>query len=153
MPKLDRKNLLTTRLSEADMVRFRELALANRVTFSELLRDAALFYMENYEQAKAEKVEGIYAQQLKASTNRICGLMAKSAIEVHAILEVMRQVDGGEQMVRDALSVSSKRLNKGLEKEEQRVRDKMAKIVGVDSDATSSMIMPKDLDTGEGASA
>ncbi len=138
MPKLDRKNLLTTRLAEADMVRFRELALANRVTFSELLRDAALFYMENYEMAKAEKVEGIYAQQLKSSTNRICGLMAKSAIEVHAILEVLRRVDGGEEMVKDALSVSSKRLNKGLEKEEQRVRDKMAKIVSTDTEAASA---------------
>ena len=137
MPKLDRKNLLTTRLAEADMVRFRELALANRVTFSELLRDAALFYMDNYDQAKAEKVEGVYAQQLKGSTNRICGLMAKTAIEVHAILEVLRRVDGGDQLVQDALSVSSKRIGKGLEKEEERVREQMTKVVSAEGGKAS----------------
>ena len=132
MPKLDRKNLLTTRLAEADMIRFRELALANKTTYSELLREAALFYLAHYEQAKRDELEGVYSQQLKASTNRICGLMAKTAIEVHAILEVLRRVDGGDEMVKDAMSVAAKRLNKGLEKEEQKIKEQMAKVVNTE---------------------
>jgi hypothetical protein len=137
MPKLDRRNLLTTRLAEGDMIRFRELAQANKTTYSELLREAALFYMDHYDQAKRDEMEGVYAQQLKGSTNRICGLMAKTAIEVHAILEVLRRVDGGDELVKDAMSVASKRLNKGLEKEEQKIREQMTNIVSAEGGKAS----------------
>lgn len=129
MPKLDRKSLLTTRLSEPDMIRFRELALTQKLSYSELLRDAALFYMKHQEQAKNDEIESIYAQQLKASTNRICGLMAKTGIEVHAIIEFLRRMDGGPELVQDCLALASKRLDKGLEKEAEKVKDKMVKVV------------------------
>ena len=129
MPKLDRKSLLTTRLAEADMIRFRELAIANKQSYSELLRDAALFYMNHYDQAKRDDMESLYAQQLRSSTNRICGLMAKSAIEVHAIIEFLRRMDGGAELVQECLGLAAKRLDKGLEKEAEKVKEKMAKIV------------------------
>jgi hypothetical protein len=129
MPKLERKTLLTTRLTEEDMVRFREVALANKVKQTELLREAVLFYLDHHDKAKRDELEGIYSQQLKASTNRICGLMAKTAIEVHAVLEVMRRVDGGDELVNDAMAIAAKRVNKGLEIQEKRARDQMAKLV------------------------
>lgn len=129
MPKLERKTLLTTRLTEEDMVRFREVALANKVKQTELLREAVLFYLDHHDKAKKDELEGIYSQQLKASTNRICGLMAKTAIEVHAVLEVMRRVDGGDELVNDAMAIAAKRVNKGLEIQEQRARGQMAKLV------------------------
>lgn len=129
MPKLERKTLLTTRLTEEDMVRFREVALANKVKQTELLREAVLFYLDHHDKAKRDELEGVYSQQLKASTNRICGLMAKTAIEVHAVLEVMRRVDGGDELVNDAMAIAAKRVNKGLEIQERRARDQMAKLV------------------------
>ncbi len=132
MPKLDRKSLLTTRLAEGDMVRFRELAIANKQSYSEVLRDAALFYMNHYDQAKRDDLESLYAQQLRSSTNRICGLMAKTGIEVHAIIEFLRRMDGGTELVQDCLALASKRLDKGLEKEAEKVKEQMVKIVRAD---------------------
>ncbi len=129
MPKTAKKNVLLTRLSDEDMERFREIAAGRKVSHTELLREAARYYMASYDQAKMDDLEGVYAQQLRGSTNRICGLMAKTAIEVHAILEVMRRMDGGDELVKDAMSVASKRLSKGLEKEEQKVREQMARVV------------------------
>lgn len=132
MAKLDRKSLLTTRLAEPDLIRFRELAIAREQTYSELLRDAALFYMDHYDQAKRDELEGVYAQQLKASTNRICGLMAKTGIEVHAIIEFLRRMDGGPQLVQECLALATKRLDKGLEKEAERVKESMKKVVNTE---------------------
>lgn len=132
MPKLDRKSLLTTRLAEGDMVRFRELAIANKQTYSELLRDAVLFYMDHYDQAKRDEMESLYAQQLRSSTNRICGLMAKTGIEVHAIIEFLRRMDGGAELVQECLGLAAKRLDKGLEKEVQKVKETMVKVINSD---------------------
>ena len=133
MPKLDRKSLLTTRLAEPDLVRFRELAMTRKESYSELLREAALFYMDHYDQARRDELEGVYAQQLKSSTNRICGLMAKTGIEVHAIIEFLRRMDGGPELVQECLGLASKRLDKGLEREAEKVKERMAKVVNSDS--------------------
>lgn len=138
MPKIDKKGLLTTRLAEPDLIRFRELALTQKKTYSEILREAALFYMDNLEQAKKNEIESIYAQQLKASTNRICGLMAKTGIEVHAVIEFLRRMDGGPELVQECLALASKRLDKGLEKEAEKVKEKMAKVVNSDMGASNA---------------
>ncbi|MBX9723196.1 MAG: hypothetical protein K2X81_17465, partial [Candidatus Obscuribacterales bacterium] len=111
MPKVNTQVTLVTRLAEPDLIRFRELALTQKVTYSELLREAVLFYMDNYEQAKSNKIEGQYAQQLKASTNRICGLMAKTGIEVHAIIEFLRRMEGGPELVQECISIAAKRMD------------------------------------------
>ena len=135
MSKLDRKSLLTTRLAEPDMIRFRELALAQKKPYTEIVRDALLFYMKHYDQAKANELEGVYAQQLKSSTNRICGLMAKTGIEVHAILEFLRRMEGGPELVQDCLSVASKRIDKAMEKEAEKVKESMKKVVDAEGAA------------------
>jgi hypothetical protein len=132
MPKLDRKSLLTTRLAEPDLIRFRELTLSQKKSYSEVVRDALLFYMDHYDQAKRDELEGVYAQQLKASTNRICGLMAKTGIEVHAIIEFLRRMDGGPELVQECLALASKRLDKGLEMQAEKVKEKMAKVVNAE---------------------
>ena len=129
MPKTKTLPQLWTRLAEPDMIRFRELALSQQLSYSELLRLAALHYMDNYEQAKKNEVEGVYAQQLKASTNRICGLMAKTGLEVHAILEFLRHMDGGPELVQECMSMAAKRLDKGLEKEAEKIKEQMKKVV------------------------
>jgi len=38
-------------------------------------------------------------------------------------------VDGGDELVNDAMAVAAKRVKKGLEIQEQRARDQMAKLV------------------------
>ncbi len=51
--------------------------------------------------------------------------MARTGIEVHAIIEFLRRMDGGAELVQDCLAVASKRLDKGLEKETEKVSEKM----------------------------
>jgi len=116
---------ISTRLADADYVRFKEMALALGVPPTDLLRRAALFYMDQAENAKRDDLESLYTQQMKASTNRICGLMARTGIEVHAIIEFLRRMDGGAGLVQECLAVASKRLDKGLEKETAKVSEKM----------------------------
>lgn len=129
MANLDRKSLLTTRLSEPDLVAFRELAMAQKLSYSELLREAALFYMKNYKQAKLNEMESSYTKQRKADTNRICGLLGKTSVEVHAILEFLRRMDGGKELVQDCLSVAAKRLETSLDKQVEKIKDQMVKVV------------------------
>ena len=116
---------LSTRLADADYVRFKEMALARNVSQTDLVRRALLFYMDQSDNAQRDEFESIYAQQMKASTNRICGLMARTGIEVHAIIEFLRRMDGGAELVQDCLAVASKRLDKGLEKETEKVSERM----------------------------
>ena len=126
---------LVTRLAEPDLIRFRELALSQNMSYSELLRESVLFYMDNYEQAKSNRLEGQYAQQLKSSTNRICGLMAKTGIEVRAIIEFLKQMEGGQELVQECISVAAKRMDQTLEKEAEKIKGKMEKFVNPDSEA------------------
>jgi thymidine phosphorylase len=125
MPVTKKLSRVATTLADSDMNKFREMAFAQEVSQSDLLRRALLFYMNQSEDAKRNEFESLYAQQMKASTNRICGLMARTGIEVHAIIEFLRRMDGGAELVQDCLAVASKRLDKGLEKETEKVSEKM----------------------------
>ena len=129
MATVDRKSLLTTRLSEPDMVEFRELAMTQKLSYSELLREAALYYMKNYKQAKLNEMESSYTKQRKADTNRICGLLGKTSLEVHTILEFLRRMDGGKDLVQDCMSVAAKRLETSLDKQAEKIKDQMVKVV------------------------
>jgi len=129
MPKLDRKSLLATRLSEKDIIRFRELAISQKLTHAELLREAVLYYLDHYDQAKRSELESVYAQQRRADTNRICAMLAKLGIEVQTIIEFLKRTEGGEDMVQDCISVAAKRLDKGLEKEVEKVKAQYQKIM------------------------
>ena len=120
---------LVTRLAEPDMIRFREIALTQDLSHSELLRAAALFYMDNYQQARKNEIESVYAQQRKADTNRICALMAKIGVEVHTIIEFLRRMEGGPEVVQDCMSVAAKRLDKLVETQAEKVKQQMQKVV------------------------
>ncbi len=129
MPKTKQQVTLVTRLSEPDLIRFRELAAAQKIGYSELLRQAALFYMDNYDQAKKNELESVYAQQRKADTNRICAMLGKIGLEVHTQIEFLRRMEGGDAMVRDCMSVAAKRLDKSLDNEAEKIKEKMKKVI------------------------
>ncbi len=129
MARVKQQAVLTTRLAQADDARFREMAVSQKLSQTELLRKAALFFMDNYERVKQEEMETVYSTQLRSSTNRICGLMAKVGLEVHTIVEFFRRMDGGDELIRDCMSVAAKRLDKGLDKEASRIKDQMKKVI------------------------
>ncbi|MDQ5937107.1 MAG: hypothetical protein QG574_4466 [Cyanobacteriota bacterium erpe_2018_sw_21hr_WHONDRS-SW48-000092_B_bin.40] len=131
-----REAVLSTRLLATDTARFQGIAERKGVTGSQLLREIIVDYLEREDrESYAERLaeaESKYAKQLKASTERICSLMAKIGIEVHAVVEFLAMVDGGEAAMAEALSKSSKRIEKGLENQIKRVKEKMSEAVSLE---------------------
>jgi len=140
MPKFDRKNLLTTRLSEPDLLKFRELAAKKKMAYSELLRDAVLFYIDHQDQADKDKIEGVYAQQLRASSqqmtdridagvNRICALLAKNSVQTLAATKFLARLEDTEDMMKDCQGAAAKQINAQLTPEERETAQKIYRVV------------------------
>jgi hypothetical protein len=131
MPKLERKSLITTRLSSDDMKRFREAAQARGLPYTELARDAIRFYLHQLEDEENAKREGVYAQQMRASTNRVCALLAKATVGVETIMEFLGRLEDSEDLVRECKSKAAKRVVAGLTPEEDQAARAMAsKLMG-----------------------
>jgi hypothetical protein len=129
VPRTKKLPQIWTRLAEPDMVRFRELAVSQDMSYSELVRAAVLYYLNTYDQAKKNELESAYAQQRKADTNRICAMLAKLGIEVNTIIEFLKRMEGGTELVKDCMSVAAKRLDKDLDKEAEKIKTKMEKVL------------------------
>ncbi|MBX9569400.1 MAG: hypothetical protein K2X77_10925 [Candidatus Obscuribacterales bacterium] len=137
MPKFRRSPQVVTRLAPQDMERFRELALTKAISYSSLLRDAALYYLDHYNQQKVNEFEGIYAQQLRQliyefeekqakHTNRICALLAKNGIDGNAVKEFLARIDESGELMRECTSIAAKRLKTALAPDEQKVASSMS---------------------------
>lgn len=138
MPKTRRSPQLVTRLSAADMQKFREVAYARDTTQSGLVREAILYYLEHWEKQKVTDIEGIYAQQLKTVLNRLeeqqrartereCKLLAKIGIDIHSVYQFLAKVDDGAgDLMRECTGIAAKRLSRAMGTEEQVVASGMA---------------------------
>lgn len=126
MPKFRRSPQVVTRLAPSDMERFRELAMVKGMSFSSLVRDAVLYYLDHHNQQKVNELEGIYAQQLKAMANRICALIAKNLIHSGATNEFLARVDtNGDELMKECISAAAKRLSRSSAAEGQTVASSM----------------------------
>lgn len=110
MPKTKRASILTTRLSSDDTKTFRELALARRVTQSELLRECALRHLEQEKEEKRTEIEAPVAAELKRNKK----VAENTAVEVHALLQVVakglglkeQEVEGEIRIARETVLAS-----------------------------------------------
>jgi len=93
MPKTRKQAVWSGRLAPADSERCREIAKIKNQSLSSLVRDALLAYVENFDKDKVNVLEGIYAQQVKASANRTCALLAKDVKYSLATYFFLRQID------------------------------------------------------------
>lgn len=136
MPKFRRSPQVVTRLAPQDMERLRELALTKAMSYSSLLRDAVLYYLDHHNQQRMNEFEGIYAQQLRQliyelqekhakDTNRICALLAKNGIDGNATKEFLARIDESGELMRECTSIAIKRLKAALTPDEQKVASSM----------------------------
>lgn len=131
MPTLDRRTQLTTRLANVDLERFRALATKKSLQLSELLREAALHYLDYCQMEERQVIEGAYAQQLKASTNRICALLAKTAVGVETLTEFMSRLEDSEALLDECRAKATKKVAAALTDEERMAGQAMSrKIAG-----------------------
>lgn len=136
MPKFRRQPQIVTRLAPKDMERFRELALIKGISYSELLRDAVVLFLDQHNQQRLNEFEGIYAQQLRQliyelqekhakEINRICALLAKNGINGYAIKEFLARIDESGELMPECTSIAVKRLKAALTPDEQTVASSM----------------------------
>lgn len=128
MPKSFRRPPeISTRLTYDDLSQFRELAAGSGLPVSTFLRQIVLDYLERRKQEQVNEVESIYAQQLRGSTNRICSLMAKVAIDAHAILLFLAEIEDSEARAAQCREIAARKIRAALTPEEDRAIEAVKK--------------------------
>jgi hypothetical protein len=120
---------ISTRLAREDRRKFERIASEKGMKLSELMREAALAYIERYEAEEPEgsKKESVYAQQLKASTNRICALVSKMAIDAHATLLFLSNLEQDAKLAAECRAQAINKIRQQLTAEEKQVFESIKK--------------------------
>lgn len=105
------------------MARMREL---NK---SEFIRRAVIDFIKRNEQseAAAQQRELEIAEQLKKSTNRICSLLAKTAIDINSVARYIWETvdDDGKNLYEDCHEKAVRRVKQRVSRAEQEIIEAM----------------------------
>ena len=129
-----------TWIAAEDLVKFKDIARARGLKDTELAREMILQGLDTLEADQRNRLESIYAQQLRTSTdeinatikagvNRICGLMAKVAVPGLASNKFLSRLEDTEDMMKECTGAAAKQVHDGLNAEEQAVARAMTKKV------------------------
>ncbi len=129
-----------TWIAAEDLVKFKDIARARGLKDTELAREMILQGLDTLEADQRNRLESVYAQQLRTSTdeinatikagvNRICGLMAKVAVTALASNKFLSRLEDTEDMMKECTGAAAKQVHDGLNAEEQAVARAMAKKV------------------------
>ncbi|MBA4026942.1 MAG: hypothetical protein C0473_01735 [Cyanobacteria bacterium DS3.002] len=129
-----------TWIAAEDLVKFKDIARARGLKDTELAREMILQGLDTLEADQRNRLESIYAQQLRTSTdeinatikagvNRICGLMAKVAVTALASNKFLSRLEDTEDMMKECTGAAAKQVHDGLNAEEQAVARAMTKKV------------------------
>jgi len=115
MPKQNREaTTLYTSFDSATADKLQSMAKARGQTNAEFVRAAVLDYMKRLEKASqsAEQRELALAEQLKKSTERICSLLAKTAIDINLVARYIWETadDDGQEMYTECHQKAIKRV-------------------------------------------
>ena len=129
-----------TWIAAEDLVKFKDIARARGLKDTELAREMILQGLNTLEADQRNRLESVYAQQLRTSTdeinatikagvNRICGLMAKVAVTALASNKFLSRLEDTEDMMKECTGAAAKQVHDGLNAEEQAVARAMTKKV------------------------
>lgn len=127
-----------TWISADDLVKFKSIAKARGIKDTELAREMILQGLDVLEADQRNRMESLYAQQLKASTdeitatikagvNRICGLLAKVAVTALASNKFLARLEDTDDMMKECTGAAAKQVHDGLSAEEQAVARAMTR--------------------------
>jgi hypothetical protein len=96
--------------------------------------------LDRADQQIRNRIESEYAQQLRASTdeitgvikagvNRICGLLAKVAVTALASNSFLAKLEGTDDLMKECTGAAAKKVHDGLSAEEKDVAKAMSKKV------------------------
>lgn len=126
--KYARTDLIRTRLDKESQEKYRKLVLKSGKTSTEVAREAILFYIENHDRLDSKEFENTYRDDLKKSTNRICSLLAKVALDTATLAHFMHSTmdDVGKDQFKEAYSNAVKRVKTRISKAEKEIVELLA---------------------------
>ncbi|GEM_PF-1368821 len=130
-----------TWIAADDLVKFKEIARARGLKDVELAREFILNGLAVQEADLRNRLESEYAQQLKASTaeitgviktgvNRICAMLAKVAVATLASNKYLARIEDTEDIMKDCIGAAAKQVHAGLTEEEKAVAQSMSRRAG-----------------------
>lgn len=139
--KREVKPTVETKLSREDFKRVDDLAKADGVSKSELVRQAILWYLANREELKNEPRDLKITGSIDAMTNRVCAMLARQGRLIGTLFELtyanMSQTKEGKASFDAALSSAKQKMAKSVEKDERDLVEAMKRAVGVNQGQAS----------------
>ncbi len=136
-----RRPTIYTRLVADDYVRLTDCARAKGLTITAIARTAIREYLQRYEDRQESDRESKYAVQVQASTNRICSLPAKVAIDVRAMYRFLGELEDMQVQIEHCRAMAIHEISRRLTPGEKAVLDGMSKIVG----GSGTPVEPKEI--------
>jgi len=128
-PTRKRNPLVTTRLSMQDQARLDELCKLEGKTQTEVVRRAIIEMLDRQEQGIEIQIKDKLAERLKKMEDRLAALVARTALDVGTIYQVLwirSDQEKRDSLWRVARKYSAERVSKKLKDEEKAVKDLIA---------------------------
>ena len=126
------KPTVETKLAQADSNRVAELAKAEGKTKSEVVREAVLWYLDHKEELANRDRETQIAKEIKAMTDRVCGMLARQGAALGTLYELtwmsLPNEDAKEQF-RAAVTTAKQKMRNRLEKDERDLAEQLKRAV------------------------
>lgn len=126
------KPTVETKLAQADSNRVAELARAEGKTKSEVVREAVLWYLDHKEELANRDRETQIAKEIKAMTDRVCGMLARQGAALGTLYELtwmsLPNEDAKEQF-RAAVTTAKQKMRNRLEKDERDLAEQLKRAV------------------------
>lgn len=139
--KREVKPTVETKLGREDFKRVDDLAKADGVSKSELVRQALLWYLAHRDEQKNEPRDKMITGSIDAMTNRVCAMLARQGRLVGTLVELtyanMSQTKEGQASFNSAASTARQKMAKSVEKDERELVEAMKKIVEIAKGKTS----------------
>jgi ribosomal protein L4 len=131
--KREVKPTVETKLSREDFKRVDELAKEDKVSKSELVRQAILWYLANREELKNEPRDSMITGSIEAMTNRVCAMLARQGRLIGTLFELtysnMAETKEGKAAFDAALTSAKQKMAKSVEKDERDLVEAMKRTV------------------------
>jgi hypothetical protein len=122
-------NPIRTRLNKNDQARLDEICKLEGKTQAEVVRRAILEMLDRQEQGIAAEIKDKLAERLKKMEDRLAGLMARTALDVGTIYQVLwirSDLEQRDKLWDKARKYSAERVSRKLKDEEKGVKELIA---------------------------
>lgn len=124
MPAVNtRTEPIRTRLDRESMQKFRKVVQRSGKTTTEFAREAILFYLDYLENEGDRERDSSYKDDLRRSTNRICSLLAKVALDTATLAHFIHATmdDVGKDQFKEAYQNAVKRVKSRISRTEREI--------------------------------